>query len=128
MKSILGTCADSKAFVKGPEVHGALGRTGWLGMQVRSKGGSVEVAAVADDSQVQSGHCRKRHLRTEAKEKGVLANAHTQCFVIISLLALEDCCKFKTSIVMSLLLMCHSFASVCRNHFCYVARILQSHT
>lgn len=90
MTSILGTCADSKAFVKGPEVCGTLGRRGWLGLQVESKEGSVEVAAVADDSRVQSSRCRNRHLKLESKEKGVLPSAQSQRSVILSLLALED--------------------------------------
>lgn len=83
-------------------------------MPVESKEDIVEVAAVADDGQVQSSHCSDRHLRIESKEKGVLPNTHSQCFVIISLVALEDwvsLCKFKAN-------MCHSFASVCRNYIC----------
>ena len=88
MKSILGTCADSQAFVKGPEVCGALGAQ--AGGICRYKEDSVEEAAVADDSQAQSSHCRNRHLRIESREKVVLPNAQSQSFVISSLLALED--------------------------------------
>ena len=46
MKSILGTCADSQAFVKGPAVRGALGAQ--AGGVCRYREDSVEVAAVAD--------------------------------------------------------------------------------